>query len=305
MVFGNRTAFETLLSTILKKSIGLMNMLTREPKYELPKRGDRIPANKCFVSKMNVRVDEAFGDTDEDQALLKHLQWRDIVQPFIARPEGEGYGVVIGRRRFLAKIESGVKEFEVGKDGWIREMTDEEALDASLRENLALFRAELNPIARAKALAHLIDTKLIGLRGLARLWRLPVSTLSEWLKILELSPRMQEATSNGFLCYTDALKVARMELGTELQDTLTEVLETDGCGAFKKELARLQTRKGKRGIPKGKYWIDRIAWDKRNLREQKYYEVLAKAAEAKETTVQEFIKNFIITHIEDIAREIP
>jgi len=279
-------------------------MLTQESKLELPRRGDRIPADKFFVSKMNVRVAEAFGETDEDQALLQHLQWRDIVQPFIARPEGNDYGVFIGRRRFLAKKKSGVKEFEVGKDCWIREMTDEEALDASLRENLALFRAELNPIARAKALANLIDTKLIGLRGLARLWRLPVSTVSEWLKILELSHRMQEATANGLLFYTDALRVARMELGTELQDKLAEILETDGYDAFKKELARLQTGKGKRGIPKGKYWIGRIAWDKRNLKEQKYYEVLTKAAESNETTVPEYIKSFIIAHIDEIAKEL-
>lgn len=277
--------------------------MTHESKYELPKSGDRIPADKFFVSKMNVRVEEAFGDTDEDQALLKHLQWRDLVQPFIARPEGKGYGVVVGRRRFLARKKSGVKEFEVGKDCLIRGMKDEEALDASLRENLALFRAELNPIARAKALANLIDTKLIGLRGIARLWRIPVSTLSEWLKILELSPKMQEVTTKDLLYYTDALKVARMELGTELQDKLAEIMEKHGYDVFKKELARLQTGKAKRGIPKGKYWIDRIMWDKRNLKEQKYYEVLAKVAESKETTVPEYIKSFIIAHIDEIAKE--
>lgn len=279
--------------------------MTQKPKRKLPKCGDRIPADKFFVSKMNVRVGEAFGGTHEDQVLVRHLLWRDIVQPFIARPEGKGFGVVIGRRRFLAKKKGGNKNFEVGKDCWIREMTNEEALDASLRENLALFRAKLNPIARAKALAALIDTRLTGLRGLARLWRLPVSTLSEWLKILELSPKMKEATARDSLYYTDALKVARMKLGTELQDTLAEILETDGYDAFKKELARMQTGKGNRGIPKGVYWIDRIMWDKRNLKEQRYYAVLAKVAEAKETTVPEYIKNFIMTHIEDIAKEIP
>ena len=278
-------------------------MSNLKSKNELPKSGDRIPADKFFVSKMNVRVDEAFGDSDEDQALLKHLQWRDIVQPFIARPEGKGYGVVVGRRRFLAKKKSGAKEFEVGKDCWVREMTDEEGLDASLRENLALFRAELNPIARAKALANLIDTKLIGLRGIARLWRLPVSTLSEWLKVLELSPKMQEVTAAGLLFYTDALQVARMKLGTELQDKLAEILETDGYDAFKRELARMQAGKGKRGMPKGKYWIDRVVWDKRNLKEQKYYDVLTKVAEAKETTVPEYIKNFIIAHMDEISKE--
>ena len=228
-------------------------------KRELPKTGDRIPREKFFVSKMNARFGESFGDKPEDEALKTHLTWRDIVQPFIARPEDKkghwepgmdldlsvGYGVYLGRRRFLGKD---AKEFVVGKDCLIREVTDEEALDASLRENLELFRSTLNPVTKARKISELINSKVITLRGLARLWRIPVSTLSEWLQPNELSLKLQDAGLKDLIHLSDMVQVARLKLGTELQDKLAETVETQGYEAFKSEVARLQAGKGKRGI---------------------------------------------------------
>lgn len=263
---------------------------------ELPKTGQRIPANKFFVSKMNVRVDEAFGNAEEDKALTQHLTWRNIVQPFIARPEGDGYGVVIGRRRFLAKMESKAKEFEVGKDCYIREMSDEEALDASLRENLALFRRGLNPIARAKAASKIINMKVSSLRSLARLWRIPASTLSDWLRVLELSEKMQKATAKGLVSYTDALNIARLELGVERQDELANLVENEGYDAFKSELNRLRGGKGKRGIPLGKYSIIRLTWDKRYPPDMEDLEKLEKLAKKAGKDVDEYSKDVLRQH---------
>jgi len=268
-------------------------------KRALPQVGERIPANKFFVSKMNARVAEAFGETAEDEALTDHLTWRDIVQPFIARPEGKGYGVVIGRRRFLAKSKV-AKEFEIGKDCYIKEMSDEDALDASLRENLAMFRAELNPITRAKGINLLIQQKVTSLRGLARLWRVPVSTMSEWLAVLELSPEMQDVTGKGLIYFTDALKVARLKLGSELQGKLAELVETDGVDAFKKEVARLQEGRGKRGIPKGKYIILRTVFDRRYRPDMAVYEKLEKLAEAKDQKVDDYCKEVLRDHVKSL-----
>lgn len=266
-------------------------------KRALPKIGDKIPANKFFVSKMNARVNEAFGETDEDQALIGHLTWRDIVQPFKARPEGEGYGVVVGRRRFLAKMKSKAKEFIVGKDCFIEEMTDEEALDASIRENLTMFKSDMNPMVRARALASLLDMRGAGIRSLARLWRIPASTLTEWLTVLELNPKMQEVTEKARIYYTDALRLARMKLGSDLQDKLAEIAETGGIDAFRKEIERLQAGRGKRGIPAGKYIILRTVFDKRYRPDVQLYQALTELAEAKEQKVDEYVKWVLSEHI--------
>ncbi|MFQ5999157.1 MAG: ParB/RepB/Spo0J family partition protein [Candidatus Bathyarchaeia archaeon] len=270
----------------------------------MPKVGDRIPVERFHVSEMNVRADELFGDAEEDKQLIAQLRRGRIVEPFKARPEGNGYGVVVGRRRFLAKKEAGAKYFVVGTDCLIEEMSDEEAQEASLIENLEILRKSMNPITRAEQLNEIISFSSGGLRGTARRLGISASTLSEWLKVLELTPKMQEAVAKGLLYYTDALMIARMKLGEALQDELAEVLETKGLEALKKELMKVTAGKMKRGIPTGVYRIDRVIWDKRNRTEMGYYEILMKAAEKKGMKVPEYIKDFMIKHIEEIAKEI-
>ena len=58
-----------------------------------------------------MRVEDVFGESDEDRALIENLRKGTIVHPFKARPEGNGYGVYVGRRRFLAKKAIGTKHF--------------------------------------------------------------------------------------------------------------------------------------------------------------------------------------------------
>jgi ParB family chromosome partitioning protein len=270
----------------------------------LPKVGDRIPVEKFHISKMNVRADEPFGEAEEDKQLILQLRRGRIIGPFKARPEGDGYGVVVGRRRFLAKKEIGAKYFVVGADCLIEEMSDEEAKEASLIENLEILRKEMNPIIRAKKLAEIVAFSPSGLRGTARRLGIPASTLSEWLKVLELSPEMQEVVAQGLLCYTDALMVARMKLGEALQHQLAEVLKTKGLEAFRKELIKATVGKPRRGLPRGIYKIDRLIWDKRNRTEMGYYEILTTAAEKKGIKVPEYVKDFVIRHIQEIAKEI-
>jgi len=284
---------------------------------KLPKVGDKIPVERFFVSRMNVRAEEEFGVSEGDEALQAHLTTAEIVQPFIARPEDKeghwesgmdldlavGYGVVVGRRRFLAKRDR-VTHFVVGKDVLIQELTDEEALDGSLKENLAIFRRDLDPITRGDKLNELMSRSTRSLRDWARRWNISPSTLSDWIRVADTSPKMREALRKGVIPFWDGLKVAGLKLGTELQERLGELALSEGLEAFRKELARLMAGKGKRGIPRGIYLIDRVIWDKRNRKELEYYDVLTKAAEAKGIKTAEYIKDYIIRHIDEIAKEI-
>jgi hypothetical protein len=83
----------------------------------------------------------------------------------------------------------------------------------------------MDPIMRATQLNEIVSFSPTGLRGTAGRLGIPTSMLSEWLKILDLSPKMQEAVTRGLLCYTDAMKLAIMELGKIEQDELAEVLK--------------------------------------------------------------------------------
>lgn len=263
--------------------------------------GDLVPADKFHVSKTNVRAEEPFGESDEDRLLIANLRRGKIIGPFKARPEGKGFGVVVGRRRFLAKRQTEVENFVVGADCLIEEMSDEEAREASLVENLEILRKEMDPITRAKRLNEIVTHDPVGLRGTARRLGLSPTTLSEWLKVLELSPKMQEAVSEGQLFYTDALHVARMKLGTELQDELSATLKTEGVEAFQKELARYSEHKMKRGIPKGKYVIIRTVFDKYYKPDMETVEKLDKLAEARRMKRDEYSKWVLQEHVKTAA----
>jgi len=266
-------------------------------KGELPKLGELLSVEKFHVSELNVRAGRPFGESEEDRALINQLRRSKIIGPLKARPEGDGYGVVVGRRRYLAKKSAGAEFFVVGSDCLIEEMTDEEAREASLIENLSILRKDMDPITRAERLNEIVSFSPVGLRGTARRLGIPASTLSEWLKVLELSPKMQEAVTRGLLCYTDALNLAKMEIGQMKQDELAEILEKEGIEAYRKELERLAMKKMKKGIPKGKYMILRATFDKMYPPDVELYEEITQRAEATKMKLDEYCKWVLTEHV--------
>jgi len=218
----------------------------REPSGELPKPGSRIAVQNFHVSTTNVNFDESFGESDKDKKLIANFRaGSKIVQPFKARPEGKRFGVYIGRRRFLANKEAGAKFFMVGADCLINNVTDEEAEEASWIENYRDFQKGMRPITRAKRLDKIVSR--CGLREYSRRSGIPPSTLSTYLSVLELSPKMRHLLTIGKLTFTDSVSVARMKLDTRTQDKLAGVLMIDGLQAFRKEFALLTKSDKKQG----------------------------------------------------------
>ncbi|MFW2854021.1 PRTRC system ParB family protein [Sphingomonas sp. TX0543] len=72
-------------------------------------------------------------DRKKHAELVASIRLRGILQPILLRPKGEVYAIVAGERRYRAGLEA------YGPDGEvpviIREMTDQEALDAAIAEN--------------------------------------------------------------------------------------------------------------------------------------------------------------------------
>jgi hypothetical protein len=299
-----------------------------------PKMGDTIPFAKFHVSECNIRFKEEFGRSEKDQNLIYQITTgKTVVQPFKARPEDGGFGVFVGRRRYLSKLITKMKkftpgrdfikentvylegngehpvkeaakgEFIVGADVIVEDISEEEARRQSLIENIDLLREETDPITRAHELAKLVDSAPDGLRGEARRLGISPATLSEWLKVLKLSPKMQETVSKGNLYYTDALHLAKMDLGIELEDQLAETLETQGMEAFQKELERHAEHRLKRGIPAGKYVIERLTFDTVYPVHMQLHEKLEKLAKAQRMEIPEYIMKVVLPeHVKATAR---
>jgi ParB/RepB/Spo0J family partition protein len=269
-----------------------------EKPVDLPSFGTRIPAERFHVSKLNVRVDEPFGESDEDKLLIENLRRGKTVQPFKARPEGKDFGVYVGRRRFLAKMAVGTKAFVAGQDVLIDNLTDEQAREDSLIENLTILRQEMNPLLRARKMQDLIDSNMAGLRAVARKLGIGASTLSEWTKILELTPPMQKAVEQGKIFYRDALTLAKLKPGEVQEERLAKVLDEAGRDAYVAEVQKLETGLGKKGAPIGKYLVLRVTFERAH--DMEVYDKLSKLASAKNMEPIDYVKWVLTEHIKSL-----
>ena len=244
-----------------------------------------IPLDKLRISAHNVRADEFFGD-EEDQAFVKNVGSYGVIFPIIVRQVGDMYDVYSGRRRFLAAKENGLTEI----DCIVKEAYDEEALDISLIENI--HRKNLDPVTIGRALKRRMDSTGIKLTAYAKKLGISKSTMSEYLKMNDLSPDMQNEVQTGTVTFKDALKVVRMNLPQEQEASLAKEAREAGSDSFKNTLSRISAEQEKRGAPKG-LLIVRINWGFRS----KDYNSLKRFAKADKISITDYCQNILKEHI--------
>jgi ParB family chromosome partitioning protein len=88
------------------------------------------------------------------QSLVESIKSEGILQPLLVRPVGKKYEVVTGERRYRAALEAGLTEVPAT----IREMTDDQAVQYALVENLQ--REDLNPVEETEGILSLLSLRL-------------------------------------------------------------------------------------------------------------------------------------------------
>lgn len=108
-----------------------------------------LPINEIIPNKEQPR--KTF-DEGALQELADSITVHGVLQPLLVRPLlSGGYQLIAGERRWRASRMAGLKEVPV----IIRELSDSEAMEISIIENLQ--REDLNPIEEAEGLQALID----------------------------------------------------------------------------------------------------------------------------------------------------
>lgn len=108
-----------------------------------------LPINEIIPNKEQPR--KTF-DEGALQELADSITVHGVLQPLLVRPLlSGGYQLIAGERRWRASRMAGLKEVPV----IIREMSDSEAMEIAIIENLQ--REDLNPIEEAEGLQALID----------------------------------------------------------------------------------------------------------------------------------------------------
>jgi ParB family chromosome partitioning protein len=125
--------------------------------------------------------------------LADSIRASGVVQPVLLRRADARYQLVAGERRWRAARMAGLKSVPAV----IRELTDSEALELALTENL--MREDLNPLEVARAYEmlqqkfHLTHEEIAERLGANR------STVTNTLRLLRLPSSVQEMISNGRL----------------------------------------------------------------------------------------------------------
>ena len=122
--------------------------------------------------------------------LVESIREKGLLQPLLVRPKGEGYELVAGERRYRAALEAGLKEGPV----LVRDLTDREALEIALVENLQ--REDLSPVEEAWGYRRLLDMGLTQEEVAQRVGKAR-STVANALRLLQLPEEALKALDEG------------------------------------------------------------------------------------------------------------
>ena len=137
-------------------------------------------------------------DPESLAELAASIKAQGVMQPILVRavdktPGAERYEIVAGERRWRASQQAGLAEVPV----LVRDIPDEQALAMALIENIQ--RENLNPLEEAQGLQRLIDEFGLTHQQAADAVGRSRPAASNLLRLLQLSPPVQELLMNGKL----------------------------------------------------------------------------------------------------------
>jgi ParB family chromosome partitioning protein len=144
--------------------------------------------------------------------LADSIRSQGVMQPILVRPlEHPGsYEIIAGERRFRAARLAGLESVPV----LVREVPDEAAAVMALIENLQ--REDLNPLEEAQGLQRLIDEFKLTHEQAAQAVGRSRSAVSNALRLLQLSPSVQQMLLAGDLEMGHARALLALEAGEQV-----------------------------------------------------------------------------------------
>ena len=143
--------------------------------------------------------------------LADSIRVSGVVQPILLRraPSAEGrYQLVVGERRWRAAGIAGLETVPA----MVRELTDEDALELALTENL--LRQDLNPLEVAHAYQTLLEKFHLSHEQVAERLGTNRSSVTNTLRLLRLPPAVQEMISKEEITYGHARALLALDSET-------------------------------------------------------------------------------------------
>lgn len=137
----------------------------------------QINPNDLRIDPINERKENVGPDKD-DNSLEESIREQGVIQPPVARPDGDTYKIVVGQRRTLAAQNVGTDSIPVIVMDW----DDSDALAATVTENVDAFRKSVSRTDRAEAVRQLMEVNNWNANDVAEELGVNPSTVREWLE---------------------------------------------------------------------------------------------------------------------------
>jgi ParB family chromosome partitioning protein len=162
---------------------------------------EQIEMKMIRPSEFAVR-DQFLKDGSQDETLLNSIKEHGLLQPILVRPLNHGFEIVAGHRRFQT-CRSLRWRFVPCK---IREMTDKQAFEIQLTENIQ--RKSMDPIEEAEAFRrYVVDFGWGGVSELAKKIGKSEEYVSHRIQLLRLSVDIKEQIINSKINVSQALEL--------------------------------------------------------------------------------------------------
>ena len=179
-------------------------------------------------------------DEDALAELSESIAQHGLIQPLLVRPLADGtYQLVAGERRWRASRQAGLTEVPVT----IREMTDKEAAELALIENLQ--REDLNPMEEANGYRTLMETYSLTQEETARVVNKSRPAVANALRLLNLPTSVAGLVESGKLSAGHARTVLAFESAEE-QAAAAEAAVTKGSSVRDLEKMAKAAKKAKK-----------------------------------------------------------
>jgi ParB family chromosome partitioning protein len=151
-------------------------------------------------------------DEEGLEELTASVREMGVLSPLLVRKrkeDGSGYQLIAGERRFRAAQRAGLKTVPV----LVRELTDQEALEIALVENLQ--RRDLNIIEEAEGYQRLAEDFGLTQEAIAKRVGKGRATVANAMRLLSLDPRVRTLVSENRLSAGHAKVLLALEIEEE------------------------------------------------------------------------------------------
>jgi ParB family transcriptional regulator, chromosome partitioning protein len=190
MAIEKKRAMGRGLSAILSENSKKVNSAEEKGAEELVGNILEISLDDIITNPNQPRTNFDQKALDELSISIKQL---GLIQPITVRKNGDKYDLISGERRYRASKQAGLKKLPA----FVRLANDRELLEMALVENIQ--RKDLDPIEIALSFEKLIEEINITQENLSNRVGKDRSTITNYLRLLKLSPIIQTGIRDGII----------------------------------------------------------------------------------------------------------